>query len=226
MLRGRQRRALVLVHGSASDHRIWQAQRDGFGRQFRVHAYSRRCHWPNESIAAGADDSMAQQVDDLEALLESHVGEPAHLVGHSYGALPCPLLAEPPACAALRSGDTDAGVRTFGQAVFGKDGFERMPELQKEQVRANVSNIKAELLGSGVAPLDDAALRSLRTPVLLVRGQQSIALFQRLAERLEELLPRCERAAIPGARHAMQVDNPAAFNAAVLSFLARQRQAA
>lgn len=84
---------LVLVHGSASDYRTWHLQRDAFAEHFRVIAYSRRYHWPNKPIPDEADYSMIEHVDDLEAVLTSLDASPAHLVGHSYGAFLCLLLA-------------------------------------------------------------------------------------------------------------------------------------
>ena len=84
---------VVLVHGSASDHRTWHAQLDAFGTHYRAIAYSRRYHWPNDGIPDGADYAMAQHVDDLEALLRSLRLPPVHLVGHSYGAFVGLLLA-------------------------------------------------------------------------------------------------------------------------------------
>lgn len=263
---------LVLVHGSASDLRTWHGQREAFAKRYRAIAYSRRYHWPNAAIAEGVDYSMLQHVDDLQALLRALGAVPAHLVGHSYGAFLCLLLAlrdpslvrslvlaEPPAITlfvsnvprpleilklmatrprtaaaiirfgargavpaqkAFRRGDSETAVRTFGDAVFGPGGFARMPESLRRQVRDNLPNIKAELLGSGFAPLHEEGLRALRAPTLLVTGQRSIALFRLLADRLAELLPRVERAEIPGAAHAMHEDNATAFNAAVLAFLA------
>jgi pimeloyl-ACP methyl ester carboxylesterase len=84
---------LVLVHGSASDRRTWDAQLDSFGARYRTIAYSRRFHWPNAPIPDGADYSMEAHVDDLEALLTTLNAAPAHLVGHSYGGFVCLLLA-------------------------------------------------------------------------------------------------------------------------------------
>lgn len=85
--------ALALVHGSASDQRTWQGQQELFAERFRAIAYSRRYHWPNRRIAAGADYSMLEHVDDLAALLQARAAAPAHLVGHSYGGFVCLLLA-------------------------------------------------------------------------------------------------------------------------------------
>jgi len=84
---------LVLVHGSASDHRTWQGQLGPLSEHFRVIAYSRRYHFPNQPIASGNDYSMPEHIADLKALIDALELSPAHLVGHSYGAFVCLLLA-------------------------------------------------------------------------------------------------------------------------------------
>lgn len=268
---------VVLVHGSASDQRAWEQQRAEFAKHHRVIAYSRRYHWPNAPIADGVDYSMLQQVDDLEALLQSLNAAPAHLVGHSYGGFLCLLLAirnpalvrtlvlaEPPvitlfvshvpkpleivkllatrprtaaaiikfgatgvvpATRAFARGDAESGVHAFADAVFGKGGYDRFPESRKAQVRDNLSNIKAELLGSGFVPLRVADVHAMGVPTLLVSGERSVAMFRRLIGELETLLPRCELVEIPGASHAMQEDNAPAFNSAALTFLAKAGRA-
>lgn len=83
---------LVLVHGSASDYRTWQAQLEAFSKHYRTLAYSRRYHWPNQPISDEADYAMAEHVRDLEALIRAPAIGPVHLVGHSYGAFVCLLL--------------------------------------------------------------------------------------------------------------------------------------
>jgi pimeloyl-ACP methyl ester carboxylesterase len=83
----------VLVHGSASDHRTWERQRDAFAARYRTITYSRRYHWPNDPIPDGTDYTMLQHVEDLGRLVRGLDAAPAHLVGHSYGAFLCLLLA-------------------------------------------------------------------------------------------------------------------------------------
>lgn len=84
---------LVLVHGSASDYRTWYKQQEEFANRYRVITYSRRYHWPNEPIPEDADYSMREQVADLKAFIQELRVGPAHLIGHSYGAFLCLLLA-------------------------------------------------------------------------------------------------------------------------------------
>ena len=84
---------VLFVHGSVSDHRTWQPQLAAFAKHFRAIAYSRRHHWPNVPIANGADYAMLAHVDDLEAVIHSLTPSTVRLVGHSYGAFLCLLLA-------------------------------------------------------------------------------------------------------------------------------------
>ena len=44
--------------------------------------------------------------------------------------------------------------------------------------------------------------------------------MQRILDALEATMPNATRVTIPKAAHSVQADNPAAFNAAVLAFLA------
>lgn len=268
---------LVLVHGSASDYRTWELQQDAFAERFRVISYSRRYHWPNDPIQDGTDYSMNEQVADLRALLRVLDAAPAHLVGHSYGAFLCLLLAmresslvrtlvlaEPPvitlfvssrpklgeilkllatrpcvaadimkfgvkgvapASKAFMRGDMEAGLRTFGDAVFGPGGYDRLSGPRKAQVDDNLAAVKAEVLGSGFVPLAARDLRRLEAPVLLVTGENSVRLFRHLMDGLEELLPRTERVEIPKASHLVHEDNASAYNRAVQSFLEKHSRA-
>lgn len=268
---------IVFVHGSASDHRTWNAQMDVFAEQCRVISYSRRYHWPNEPIPDGARYIMDEHVDDLRALIQSLDAAPAHLVGNSYGAFLALLLAvrepslvrslvlaEPPvltlyvsnqptvwellktlltrprtgagilrlgirgidpAKKAFEHGDRKTGLRTFVDAVLGDGAYDRLPEGRSEQVEDNAESLRAELLGPGFSPLDAGTVQQIQAPTLLVAGENSIGLFHRLIDRLEELLPRCERSEIPDAPHTMHEANAPAFNAAVRSFLEKHPSA-
>lgn len=84
---------IIFVHGSVSDYRTWSKQQEEFSKFYNTFAYSRRYHWPNQKISGNEDYSMKQHVQDLEAFIRMTIKKPVHLVGHSYGAFVCLLLA-------------------------------------------------------------------------------------------------------------------------------------
>jgi len=127
-----------------------------------------------------------------------------------------------PAADAARRGDKEEAIRVIGTAILGREAFHNLSDERLEQARANY--FPQELLGSGFADLDVDALRGLDLPVLLITGSNSPAVFHRVIDRLEELLPRAERVEIPDASHIMHEDNPAASNAALRSFPAAHRE--
>jgi len=128
-----------------------------------------------------------------------------------------------PARRAIREGDADTGIRKFGEAVFGRGGYDRLPAGRKAQVRDNRANVKAEMIGSGFTPLSPRRVRSIATPVLLLTGAQSVPLFHYLIDGLRELLPNAVSVTIENASHMMHEDSPTAFNRAVLSFLTESK---
>lgn len=80
---------VVLVHGSLGDYRSWSLQMGPFAEHYRVIAYSRRYHFPNEAPGGasgdGRDYSAALHADDLIAFLDVLQLPNAHLVTASYG---------------------------------------------------------------------------------------------------------------------------------------------
>ncbi len=124
-----------------------------------------------------------------------------------------------PARAAAGRGDMVTALRSFGTAVLGREWYENLSEARLEQIRRN--SFRAEFLGSGLAKLNEADVRAVTAPTLLIDGAHSPALFPHLNDRLAELLPNSERFEVRNASHMMQEDNPSAFNDAVIRFVAR-----
>lgn len=131
-----------------------------------------------------------------------------------------------PATKAFQTGKDEQGIRTFGDAVFGKGGYDQLSADRKAQVRDNVTNVKAEILGPGFVPLDPASVAAVEQPAMIVDGAQSVKLFRRVNDRLEELLPSASRTEIPDAGHMAHEDSPEAFNSATVSFLNMHRSVA
>jgi pimeloyl-ACP methyl ester carboxylesterase len=124
---------------------------------------------------------------------------------------------------AFRRGEDEVAMRTFLRGVLGAGRFERLPEARKQQMRENLSALRAQVLGAGLPALSDEDVRGVRAPVLLVTGALSPGVFLRLTDRLEELLPAAERITIPDASHVMHEENAAAVNEAIVRFLGRHR---
>jgi pimeloyl-ACP methyl ester carboxylesterase len=124
---------------------------------------------------------------------------------------------------AFERGEDDKAMKIFAQGVLGKESFARLPEARKEQMRENLNAARAQLLGAGFPPLGDDEVRSIRAPVLLVTGERSPAVFLRLTDRLEELLPIVERVEIPAASHLMHEENASAVNEVIVEFFERHR---
>ena len=63
---------VVMVHGTTSDYRWWQAQMDEFSQRHRVIAYSLRHHHPNVSTGDRSDYLPRTHAADLPTDLPAH----------------------------------------------------------------------------------------------------------------------------------------------------------
>jgi non-heme chloroperoxidase len=113
---------LVFVHGSLQDFRSWRFQIEPFASRFHIITYSRRNHYPNEWSDYPSNYSLTTEGGDLVELLKelNPTISPVHLVGSSYGAFICLVVArdyprsvrslvvsEPPILSLLSSKDPD-----------------------------------------------------------------------------------------------------------------------
>ena len=128
-----------------------------------------------------------------------------------------------PAGRAFARGDAEAGVRRFLDGVLGAGAFDRLPPEARAAMVANAAEMRAETTtppGQYFPALSDEEVSHLRMPTLLVEGELSPAMFGRITDELARALPDAERVTIAGASHGMNAQDPPAYNAAVLAFLA------
>jgi pimeloyl-ACP methyl ester carboxylesterase len=135
----------------------------------------------------------------------------------SFGA-----MTHAPAQKAFRRGDDEAAMQKMAHGLLGKDSYERLPEVRKQQARENLNSLRAQVLGAGFPPLSEDDVRRVAAPTLLMTGERSPAYPLRLTDRLQELLPNAERVQIAAASHVMHEENAAQVNEAILGFLARR----
>jgi pimeloyl-ACP methyl ester carboxylesterase len=236
---------VVLVHGQLSDYRFWKVIIEAASARHRVVAYSRRYFFPNPSSESLPRFGDPTDVPDLIAFIEALEISPVHLVGHSSGGHAALLAAiERPdlvrslvlaeggflggpgidnagvaasrtARALLEADRDEEAVRTFIDVANGPGAFDRMTEVERQ---ANLDNRMA--LGLPISPPPSCQeVGSVAMPTLIVRGDSSPAFLHAMMDALAACLPSAEQAMIPNASHTMFVDNPGAFNAALLPFI-------
>lgn len=129
-----------------------------------------------------------------------------------------------PAQRAFARGEAEMGIRLFLDGVVGAGTFDQLPPEMRRAVLDNAAEMRAETVTPPeeyFPALSAADVGRLATPTLLVQGEVSPPMFGRITEALARALPDAERATIPAASHLMHVQDPPAYNAAVLAFFAR-----
>jgi len=232
-----------LVHGSISDRTIWDAIRPRLESRFTVHVVNRR----------GREGSTRLEAVDLErefrdvAAVADAIGEPVHVLGHSFGAL-CSLgaslhaarirsltLFEPPApdprVAAVAkqlqevigAGRTQDALETFlasgpGEPPENVEVLKRSPLWSTMLALAPTIPLDLEALGSYA--FEPERFREIRCPVLYLLGTLSPPHFQVVADGLAPVLSGFRLVLLPDQQHFANVLAPERFAAEVEKFLA------
>ncbi len=115
---------LVLVHGTAADHNRWAPVLPAFEQHFTVNAIDRR----GRGGSGDAEDyAIDREFEDVAAVVDS-VGEPAVLLGHSYGAL-CALEAALLTRNVRKLVLYDPGIEVAGEEIYLHEVIERLEAL-------------------------------------------------------------------------------------------------
>jgi pimeloyl-ACP methyl ester carboxylesterase len=236
---------LVLVHGTTADHTRWAPILPHLERHFTVYAMDRRGR--GKSGDAGKY-SMEREFEDVAAVVDS-IGQPAYLLGHSYGAI-CSLEAatrtrnirklvayEPPIPsgvpiyepgvidrlqALLDTGDKAGVVTTFFREVV------RMPDPELRMLQslpnwpdrvAAAPTIPRELRADDTYRFDPARFSGVRVPALLLLGGDSPPFFAAAIEKARVAILGSQVVVMPGQQHTAMNTAPDLFLKDVLEFL-------
>ena len=238
-------RPLLLVHGTTADHHSWAAIAPLLEPHCTLYAMDRRGR--GESGDA-ADYSLAHEVNDIVTVIEA-IGRPLGLLGHSYGALcslEAALLTDKIARLMLYepgiAGDIPLyppGVPEQMQALINRGQLEeamlvmfrevvRMPEHELNAYRQSplwaarlplARTIPREMAAELAYPFDAARFVGLRTPTLLLSGEESPDVLQQATALVHAALPNSRVAILPGQQHIAYRTAPELFAATVLGFL-------
>jgi pimeloyl-ACP methyl ester carboxylesterase len=127
-----------------------------------------------------------------------------------------------PVVAAAKSGDTAAAAKLFLEVVFElpQGGFDTDPVVFRNVLLDNARTMPL-LLVAPPPPINCARLNTIKTPTLVARGAQSMPFFALMSDEMARCVPSSQLVVIPDSNHDSPQRNPAAFNEAVLDFLAK-----
>ncbi|MBR0680631.1 alpha/beta hydrolase [Roseomonas eburnea] len=123
------------------------------------------------------------------------------------------------AAALIAEGKVEEGLTVVAEHTGGPGAWQKRSEARKTVNRDNATTLLGQI-NEQRKPYAKAEAMAIRTPTLLIGGDQSQPQFGRILDALEGTIPRATRVTIPKAAHSVQADNPPAFNEAVLAFLA------
>ncbi len=233
---------LLLLHGIGSSAPSWQSQFDRLSAAYTLIAPDLRGYGDSpDPIGTPSLDDVA---DDLAALLD---GEPAHIVGVSFGALAALGLVRrhPQLVRSLVLSDTTLG-RGFLEPgelqkwVDGRHALSAELQTRADERAAEIAGPHAapEILAeiarnmrrarpagynavTGIIAATDARpwLDAVNVPTLVVCGEHDGVVGLALSETIAERIPDARLATIPGAGHQPNVETPDAFADAVRAFV-------
>lgn len=232
---------IIFLHGVGSDKSVWAPQLAYFGQQRRAVAFDYPGYGESDpSPDATGDDFAAVILAAMDALDIDR----AHVCGLSLGGVIAIALhaADPSRCASLILADSFA-VHPDGQAIFDRSeaasrtvgmrglaearagallGTAATPAMHAEVIDT-MSNIDpaAYVIGARAVWLADQIDRAsaIRVPTFVLVGDEDSITPPALSEQLVSLIPGATMEVIAGAGHLANLEQPAAFNAAVDTFL-------
>jgi pimeloyl-ACP methyl ester carboxylesterase len=229
---------LVLTHGYASSAHMWAANLDALGRDRQVITWDVRGHGASASPPRPEEYTRDASVADLAAVLDAAGAERAVVGGLSLGGYLSLAFAlhHPERVTGLVLCDTGPGYKRDGPraawnrmveatAAAWEHGTATVAPNQHEVLAPSAQSRRGlALAGRGLVAQHDRdvidGLATIAAPALVVVGADD-APFRAAADYLATRLPRAELVVIPAAGHAVNLDQPAAFERAVLGFLSR-----
>jgi pimeloyl-ACP methyl ester carboxylesterase len=241
---------LVLIHGYTDNLNLWYNQVPAFSKQYRVLTYDVRGFGKTEvsradySMALFAEDlhallgalgiesacvlgySMGGRIALEFALTHPGMTTGLILANSGIGEAPSPEMQERRKMMAglLQQGEREVISELMTEASFSPGLKERNPAAFEKYKAIKMQNDPSEYLAvmqAIVTAIDSPAdFGALRCPVLIIAGDRDGFMDVRVAEAMKKAIPQAELVMFPTG-HAAAIEEPEAFNAAVLRFLGR-----
>ena len=244
---------VTLSHSLGCDLSMWNIQAQALRERYRVLRFDTRGH--GKSSASVGPYSLRQMVQDLHGLLTELGIEETHFVGLSMGGMIGQLFAleHPGLISSLVLCDTTSEWPDGSWPVWEErihtvtaQGMEPMvePTIERwftapfrQQHRDVTDRIRALLRATppqgyigcchAIPKINvTERLAALRCPALVIVGEQDPATPVEMARTIQAALPSAELVVLKSASHLSNVEQPEAFNQALLSFLDKQTRGA
>lgn len=238
---------VVLLHSLATSHRMWDEQIAALAPDYRILRIDLRGHGAS-SVPPGPY-SLEMLADDLKTVFDELLIAQAHVVGLSLGGMVAQAFAlrHPIRVRSLVLADTSsaaspdavsvweariAQVERFGMASVVESTLERwftpgFREAHPQRVAAMAGLIRATPVAAYSACAHAVARIALTTrlgviacPVLVMVGTEDRGTPLPQAEAIVRAIAQSRLVRIRNAAHLANVEQPAAFNAELLAFLA------
>jgi pimeloyl-ACP methyl ester carboxylesterase len=228
---------LILTHGYSSTSAMWPGQVEALARHHQLILWDMRGHGGSDYPDDGSLYSEALTVGDIAALLDEVGAKKAIVGGLSLGGYMSLAFyrARPERVSALLIIDTGPGFkkddareawneRALDTADrFDREGLEALKSASRERSTVSHRNAKGLALAArGMLTQRDArvieVLPEIKVPSLVVVGADD-APFLAASDYMAAKIPGAQKVVIPAAGHAVNIDQPQAFIAAVLPFL-------
>lgn len=230
--------ALILTHGYSSTSAMWQGQIAALSRHHKLILWDMRGHGQSDYPQDPGLYSEVATVADIAALLDDVGAQDAIVGGLSLGGYMSLAFfrAHPERVRALLIIDTGPGFKKDeARAAWNKRALETAERLEREGLsvllsasreRSTVRHRDATglaLAARGMLTQRDArvieVLPEIRVPSLIVVGAEDRP-FLAASDYMAAKIPGARKVVIANAGHAVNIDQPQAFIAAVEPFLA------
>lgn len=230
--------AVLLSHGYSASARMWQGQFDALSDRYHLIGWDMRGHDRSDSPSDPSLYSHELTVADMAAILDACKVNRAVIGGLSLGGFMSLAfhLAHPNRTAALMLFDTGPGYKKDdGRAAWNRLADSMAHAYEKNGLAAAGASAEVTLAhhrsaqglahsARGMLAQKDGrvieSLPAIKVPTLVIVGENDQQ-FRPSADYMAAKIPGAEKIILQRAGHAANIDEPAAFNAAVGAFLAR-----
>jgi pimeloyl-ACP methyl ester carboxylesterase len=217
---------------------MWRPQREALSAGYKLITWDMRGHGASDSPTDPGQYSEAATVADMLAILEAEGAQQAVIGGLSLGGYMTLAFqhAHAQRCRALILCDTGPGYRNpaareqWNQTAeqravnFEQRGLEalgRSPEVEQTRAGHRSAQGLAHAARGMLKQFDSRIIEGLPNidvPVLIIVGANDTP-FLAGSDYMAAKIPNARKVVIPDAGHASNIDQPEAFNRAVLAFL-------